>query len=43
MRGYLHPRSITRMDKIFSFAEFGATLPKPTLVRVVNTKYMLVT
>jgi hypothetical protein len=35
--------SITRMAIIFSLAVFGATLPNPTLVRVVNIKYMLVT
>jgi hypothetical protein len=40
---YLHPMSITRMAIIFSLAVFGATLPNPTLVRVVNIKYMLVT
>ena len=40
---YLHPMSMNKIDKIFSFAEFGATLPNPTLVRVVKTKYMLVT
>ena len=31
------------MAMIFSLPVLGATLPNPTLVRVVNIKYMLVT
>ena len=38
----LQPRSITMMEVSFSRLEFGATLPKPTLVSVVKMKYILV-
>ena len=31
------------IEYIFSNTEFGATFPKPTLVRAVKMKYMLVT
>lgn len=40
---YLHPTNITQMVKIFSASVFGATLPKPTLVKEVNVKYKAVT
>lgn len=36
---YLHPTSITHIVKIFSGSVFGATLPNPTDVNVVNVKY----
>ena len=38
----LQPRSITKMEVSFSRLELGATLPNPTLVRVVKMKYILV-
>ncbi len=34
----LHPDSIMKMAKIISMSVFGATFPKPTDTRPVNTK-----
>jgi len=34
----LHPSSMLKMVKIFSALVTAATLPKPTLVRMVNVK-----
>ena len=34
----LHPSSMLKMVKIFSALVTAATLPKPTLVRIVNVK-----
>lgn len=38
-----HPTSITNIVNIFSASVFAATLPKPTLVRLLNVKYSAVT
>ena len=34
-----HPKSMAKMENIFSALVFGATLPNPILVRLVNVKY----
>ena len=40
---YLHPMSMTQMEKIFSELVFGDTFPNPTLVRLLKVKYRAVT
>lgn len=35
---YLHPMSMTQMEKIFSEFVFGETFPNPTLVRLLKVK-----
>ena len=40
---YLHPASITNIVNIFSASVLAATLPKPTLVKLLNVKYKAVT
>ncbi len=35
---HLHPESIIQIAKIISMSVLGATLPKPTETRPVNTK-----
>ena len=38
----LHPISIIIIEKTFSLFVFGAILPKPTLVKLLNVKYSAV-
>ena len=40
---YLQPINMTRIVKIFSASVFAATLPNPTLVKLLNVKYKAVT
>lgn len=39
---YSHPTSMTNIVNPFSMSVFGATFPKPTLVRDVQVKYRAV-
>ena len=36
---YLHPMSMTHIEKTFSELVFGETFPKPTDVKLENVKY----